>query len=70
MCPLVWIKSKKHEFISGEYYKRISISVPFLASEIYIYGTKVVNKNNFKDHINKNQTHITAVPKLGEIWNT
>ena len=70
MCPLVCIKSKKHEFINNEYCKRTSISFPFLASETYIHGTKVVKKNNFKDHINKSQTHITVVCRLGEIRNT
>ena len=30
----------------------------------------MVKKNNFKDHLNKSQTHISAVRRLGEIRNT
>ena len=39
----------------------------FAASETFIRGTKVIKKNNVRDHINKSRTHNTAVRRLGEI---
>ena len=35
-----------------------------IAAETFVKGTKVVKKNNFKDHLTKSSTHATAVLRL------
>ena len=48
-------------------FETLSVSPLFLATEAFIRGSKVIKKNNIRDHVNKSQTHNTAVRRLGEI---
>ena len=37
-----------------------------ISSEIFVKGTSVVKKNNFKEHVQRSQTHASAVLRVSE----